>query len=58
MFYIMIPIGYAIAGWIGVLSMAIASVVERMEINPVDDNILITLSVTVVLALWYLIQIV
>ncbi|MEM1645776.1 MAG: dolichol kinase [Ignisphaera sp.] len=49
-----IPIGYVFAEWVGVLAMGIASVIERVEIAPIDDNILIAFSVTLVIALRYL----
>jgi len=48
-----IPIGYTIAGWAGVASMAAASIIERIEFNPVDDNILIALTSSLVLLIWY-----
>lgn len=51
---LMIPLGYALAGWIGALAMSVASAIERVEFNPVDDNILITFSVTLIIALWRL----
>ncbi|MEM1721197.1 MAG: dolichol kinase [Ignisphaera sp.] len=51
---VMMPIGYIFSGLIGSLAMGIASVVERIEINPVDDNIFITLTVTAIIAINYL----
>lgn len=46
---LMIPVGYVIAGYVGMLSMAIASAIERIEIGPIDDNVLISFSVTAIL---------
>uniref|UniRef100_A0A832EWS1 Dolichol kinase n=1 Tax=Ignisphaera aggregans TaxID=334771 RepID=A0A832EWS1_9CREN len=51
---VMMPIGYVFSGLIGSLAMGIASIVERIEINPVDDNIFITLAVTAIIAIIYL----
>jgi dolichol kinase len=53
MMILMIPIGYKIAGHIGAISMAIASIIERIEVNPIDDNLLISFSVAIILAIWY-----
>lgn len=50
MFAMMIPIGYALSGLVGALAMGIASIVERFEFNPIDDNILIALTVTIIVA--------
>ncbi len=44
-----IPIGIAYAGAVGGFTSAIASIVERFELNPIDDNILIALISTAIL---------
>ena len=44
-----VPIGYAYAGLLGVVAAVIASVVERYEYPPLDDNVLIVLASTFVL---------
>lgn len=46
-----LPIGYYYAGIPGVVAAVVASVIERFEFNPVDDNILITASALIVLVL-------
>jgi len=60
------PIGYALAYlsdipeitiW-GVIAAIVASIVERYEIGPIDDNILITVSSSIVLYLGFLISVV
>lgn len=50
----MIPIGYVLSEWVGVIAMAAASAVEKIEIPPIDDNILIAFTVTAILAINYL----
>jgi dolichol kinase len=52
---LMIPIGYSIAGVAGALSMVVASAIERIEVNPVDDNLLISFSVAAILTIWYIV---
>lgn len=52
---LMIPIGYSIAGTAGALSMVVASAIERIEVNPVDDNLLISFSVAAILTIWYIV---
>ncbi|MCC6016259.1 MAG: dolichol kinase [Desulfurococcaceae archaeon] len=52
---LMIPIGYSIAGAAGALSMVVASAIERIEVNPVDDNLLISFSVAAILTIWYIV---
>lgn len=53
-----IPIGYYFAGmagiaiW-GVIAAIIASIVERYEFGPIDDNILITVSSTIILLIGF-----
>ncbi len=51
-----IPIGYRYAGLAGIVSAVLSTVIERIEINPVDDNIMITLVSTATLALFRAIQ--
>ena len=58
MLLICVPIGWVIGGhanppipeW-GILSAVVATIVERYEFNIIDDNVLITLSASVVLIL-------
>ncbi|MEM2852198.1 MAG: dolichol kinase, partial [Ignisphaera sp.] len=50
---IMIPIGYIFSGLIGAVTMAVASAIERIERNPIDDNILIAFTATVIIAVMY-----
>ncbi|MCS7112066.1 MAG: dolichol kinase [Ignisphaera sp.] len=50
----MIPIGYILSGWIGIVAMIIASAIEKIELNPIDDNILIAFTTTVILAVNHL----
>jgi dolichol kinase len=52
---LMIPIGYSIAGVAGALSMVVASAIERIEVNPVDDNLLISFSAAAILTIWYIV---
>jgi dolichol kinase len=52
---LMIPIGYSIAGVAEALSMVVASAIERIEVNPVDDNLLISFSVAAILTIWYIV---
>lgn len=47
----MMPTGYVLSGWIGCLAMAVASFVEKLEINPIDDNVIIVLTVTSILCI-------
>ena len=44
-----IPMGFAYAGLVGAFTGAVASVIERFEFNPIDDNILISLTSTIIL---------
>ena len=44
-----VPMGYAYAGLLGAIAALVASVVERFEFPPLDDNILIVLASTTVL---------
>ncbi len=44
-----IPLGLFCAGIIGGVTSALASVIERFEFNPIDDNILIGLTSTAIL---------
>ncbi|MEM1927838.1 MAG: dolichol kinase [Acidilobaceae archaeon] len=39
-----VPLGFLYGGLVGVVSAIVASVVERFEFNPVDDNVLVPLS--------------
>lgn len=50
---VVVPLGYALAGALGAIAGLIASVVERYEFPPIDDNILIAVSSLAVLALPY-----
>jgi len=49
MLAVTLPLGYAYAGEPGALAAVIASIVERYEFPPVDDNVLIVLASTAVL---------
>ncbi len=44
-----IPLGLFYAGIIGGITSALASIIERFEFNPIDDNILIGLTSTAIL---------
>lgn len=46
------PIGYYYAGIAGLVAAFVSSVVEHFEFNPIDDNVLITLSALIVLAIF------
>ena len=41
---VVLPLGYVYAGPVGLASAAVATVAEKFESNPVDDNLLIALS--------------
>lgn len=56
MIAVCIPLGFFLAGeavvpipWWGVIAGAVASIIERFEFGPIDDNILITLASSAVL---------
>lgn len=49
MILVCVPIGYYYAGIAGLCAGVISSVVEHFEFNPIDDNVLITLSALIVL---------
>ena len=44
-----IPLGFLYVGIVGGITSAIASIVERFEFNPIDDNLLIGLISTMIL---------
>lgn len=46
------PIGYYYAGIAGLIAALVSSFVEHFEFNPIDDNILITASALIVLAIF------
>ena len=46
---VVVPLGYAYAGPLGALAGLVASVVERFEYPPVDDNVLIVVASAAVL---------
>jgi hypothetical protein len=53
-----IPLGYYFAGMVGiaiwgVIAAIVASIVERYEFGPIDDNILITVSSTIILLIGF-----
>jgi len=48
-----IPIGYIIDKWAGVTAMIGASIIERVEYNPIDDNLLIAFTATAILLIWH-----
>jgi phytol kinase len=45
------PIGYYYAGIAGIMAAFVASIAERFEFNPIDDNILITFTSLITLIL-------
>jgi len=45
-----LPVGFIYAGFYGLLAAVVAVVVERIEVGPLDDNILIALTSTAILA--------
>ncbi len=49
-----IPVGFLYAGFYGLLAAIVATIVEKVEIGPLDDNILIALTSTVILAYPYI----
>ncbi len=49
-----IPVGYMYAGLYGLLAAIVAVIVERIEIGPIDDNILIAFTSMVILAYPYI----
>lgn len=51
----MIPVGYVLSGLVGAVTMAVASAIERIEFNPIDDNILIAFTVTAIMAIKHLV---
>ena len=52
MAFVVIPVGYLLAGVVGVAAGAIATAVERIEFGLIDDNVLIAFSATAVLLLF------
>jgi len=53
-----IPLGYLLAGTIGIplggaIAAIVASIMERYEFGPIDDNILITVSSSIVLIIFF-----
>jgi len=51
MVLVCIPIGYYYANMTGVVAACVASIVERFEFKPIDDNILITFTSLITLIL-------
>ncbi|MEM1847163.1 MAG: dolichol kinase [Acidilobaceae archaeon] len=52
MAFVSVTLGFIYGGLVGVVSAIVASLAERFEFNPIDDNVLVSLSSTfVVLAL-------
>ncbi len=49
-----LPVGFLYAGFYGLLAAIVAVIVERFEIGPVDDNILIAFTSTAILAYPYI----
>ncbi|MCE4604520.1 MAG: dolichol kinase [Aeropyrum sp.] len=49
MMLVSIPLGYLIAGWPGALAGLVSSIVERLEVGPLDDNIIIALTSTAII---------
>ncbi len=49
MLLVVVPLGYIYAGYYGAIAGIISSIVERYEFPPVDDNLLIALSSTLIL---------
>ncbi len=46
-----VPLGFMLAGLVGAVAGLVASIVERFEIPPIDDNILIVVASTIVILL-------
>lgn len=46
-----VPLGFMLAGLIGAVAGLVASIVERFEIPPIDDNVLIVVASTIVILL-------
>ncbi len=44
-----VVLGYIYAGWLGAVAGIVASIVERFEFPPIDDNILIAVSSVIIL---------
>ncbi|NPB00361.1 MAG: dolichol kinase [Crenarchaeota archaeon] len=53
MFATCAPLGLYYAGLPGLVAAAVASLIERFEFNPIDDNVLICISATVILYIMY-----
>lgn len=51
---VVLPLGYVVAGLPGLVAGAVSTVIERYEAGVVDDNILISLSATLVLLVFEL----
>jgi len=56
MVVVSVPLGYFLASmatpsipWWGVIAALVASFVERYEFGPIDDNVLISVSATIIL---------
>lgn len=41
MFTVIVPIGYLLAGWLGVIAAGLSSIAEHFEFPPIDDNVLV-----------------
>ncbi len=46
-----VPLGFMLAGLIGAIAGLVASIVERFEIPPIDDNVLIVVASTMIILL-------
>ncbi len=49
MFSVCAPVGLYYAGLAGLIAALASSIVERFEFNPIDDNVLITITATAIL---------
>ncbi len=52
-----LPIGYFYAGLLGLVAAAVSTIVERFEFGPIDDNVLIVLTSTLILLYPYYIYV-
>jgi len=52
MLAVTLPLGYALAGSLGVVAAVVASFIERYEFGPIDDNVLITVASTAIILAW------
>lgn len=56
MLIVSVPIGYLLAGLMGVVAAAVASYVERYEYKNLDDNFLIAIASSIILIVGFIMQ--